>query len=588
MRKLTPVQCRICGFETTATGMAGHLTAKHDMLPSQYAEKYGEYRPSKLNLNRQAEENATGKFKCLVCGATFASNKRLLHHVHSVHGLTELTYVEQWIFQNEPQLCPCGCGQAVSLKSQPPYRAKCVPGHNSKYNNGRSGKIVTVETRKLQSIAAIQRGHTASKSETNIELAFKRYLQQQEIQFIPQYPTDHGVVDFYLPELDLYIEIDGSYWHQKSATNLNFRQMSSMINDIRKNKNIPNLIRITDDDIRKNNISFDAVDLTNDIAIDNYDVFLTKEFLLHYRQHQGEQRLRQKADVVLKFIKTVAPTYPHDDVDADAIRNVLQELANSKTVLQDKTFYNNRCSHAGTRELKALFRSFTRSHNLKSITPEQVWQNDAIMRRLIEYRIGLNNSGEVFNISLNQLRRAITVNKYTVSWFKPHLAMDIYREFLGDIKSPTVLDPCAGFGARMLGFYAAYPDGVYVGVEPNPDTFAELVELNSILGKSSILINDRFEAVDTDELQYDLAFTSIPYWNLEIYSTDHTQHYENLNDWQNKFLNKIQNMKRMIVNIPESLRSEFNNVQAEYFIYNNTSHFNSSINGKQEHVVILF
>jgi hypothetical protein len=140
----------------------------------------------------------------------------------------------------------------------------------------------------------------------------------------------------------------------------------------------------------------------------------------------------------------------------------------------------------------------------------------------------------------------------------------------------------------MLGFYAAYPDGVYVGVEPNPDTFAELVELNSILGKSSILINDRFEAVDTDELQYDLAFTSIPYWNLEIYSTDHTQHYENLNDWQNKFLNKIQNMKRMIVNIPESLRSEFNNVQAEYFIYNNTSHFNSSINGKQEHVVILF
>lgn len=587
MRKSTPMQCKICGFETTATGIAGHIKQRHGMTPNQYAELYGEYRPAKLNQQLYDQSNQHGEFQCLICHSPFRSNKRLMHHVLAEHGLQNLDYIKQYIFQNEPQLCPCGCQQEVNYKTQPPYRAKNISGHNSKFHNGRTGAIVSQETRKRQSMAAIKRGHAAPKKSTDIEIAFERWLQQQGIDYVTQVATKYGIIDFYLPELNLYVETDGDYWHPKNLNNLNFRQLASVTNDIRKNRNIENLIRILGSDIAAGNIHLSQCQHESELVLGNYDVFLDKQFLINYKQLKGETKLQNNINTILKFIRTVSPSFPYDDVDDEAIRDACRKLSLEPTVLSGNIFHNNRCAHAGTRELKSLFRSFYRSRNLQSPSPEAVWSDDDMMKRLIKYRIGLNASGEVFNMSLNQMRRAITVNKYTVSWFKPHLAMCIYKEFIKDITAPTVLDPCAGFGARMLGFYSAYPSGCYIGIEPNPETFNELVKLNAILGKSSILINDRFENVNTSAMQYDVAFTSIPYWNLEIYSSDHTRYYSNYQDWLNQFLRKIQTTPRMIVNVPESLRNEFGAVEREYVLQHNTSHFNAIATAKQEHILCL-
>lgn len=587
MKKMTNIQCKECGFNTTKTGIAQHIKYTHKLSIDDYVSKHGEYRPNKLREIKHNTQNTVGEFVCQLCNTTFSTTKRLMHHVHSIHHLTTNEYIKRYIFNNIPQLCPCGCQKEVKYLNYPPYKKQCITGHNSKYANGMYGKTVTDTTRSLQSTAAINRGVTASKKNTSIEIAFKKYLIDNNIQFIEQYPTEYGIVDFYLPTLDKYIEIDGSYWHPKILVNLNFNQMSNIINDIRKNKSIKNLIRISDKDIETGNISLTYKDLENDIVINNYDNFLSKEFLIDYKSKKGEYKLNQKIDVILKFIKTISPEFPYDNINDFNIIDTCNKLSTYSTVLEGNVFYNNQCSSIGTRELKSLFRSFYASKNLHSFTPEEVWSNNDIMRRLIRYRIGLNNSNEVFNISLNQMRRAITVNKYTVSWFKPHLAMDIYKTFLKDIETPIVLDPCAGFGARMLGFYSAYPNGTYIGIEPNIDTFNELVKLNTLLGKNSILINDRYENVDITKFNYNIAFTSIPYWDIEIYSSDHTQYYKDYEDWLNIFLYKIKNTPNIIVNIPEMLYDKFDNIKDEYYIQNNTSHFNNKSSHKIEYLLCL-
>jgi hypothetical protein len=557
------------------------------MSVDDYVLKYGEYRPAKLYNKLKSTENVMGDFRCLLCNEIFSTNKRLMHHVQSVHDVKTISYVKQYIFNNVPQICPCGCGQEVNYLIRPPYCVKCISGHNSKYANGMSGKFATDATKTLQSTLAIKRGVTSNKKDTSIEILFKKYLTENNIRYEEQYQTNYGIVDFYLPDIDLHVEVDGSYWHPKILLNLNFNQMSNVINDIRKNKNIKNLIRITSDDIIAGNISLDYKDLSNDIYIDNYMNFLSRDFLIKYKSNKGFDKLQQKVNMILKFIKTISNTFPYDSINNTSVVEACNKLSKCTSVLDNNIFYNNRCSSIGSRELKSIFKSFYRSKNLKSHTPEEVWQNDIIMRRLIEYRIGLNKNDEVFNISLNQIRRALTVNKYTVSWFKPHLAMNIYAEFLGNKSTPIVLDPCAGFGTRMLGFYAAYPNGTYIGIEPNKETYDELVMLNQILSKNSILINDRYENVNIESIDYDIAFTSIPYWNIEIYSMDHTKFYTGYQEWADTFLNKIKNTKNMIVNIPEVLYTEFDNIDCEYLLKNNTSHFNTKQNDKFEYILKL-
>jgi hypothetical protein len=209
------------------------------------------------------------------------------------------------------------------------------------------------------------------------------------------------------------------------------------------------------------------------------------------------------------------------------------------------------------------------------------------MNDIIKYRIGINNSNEVFDFSAHQLLRGISANRYTISVFKPSLAAAIYKHFLNDVVvDPVVLDPCAGFGARMLGFYSTYPNGTYIGIEPNLQTYSELVKLNTLLGKNSILINDLFENIDISQFKFDLAFTSIPYWDTEIYSDNHVKHYKDFEDWKCKFLNSILSTPKLVVNIPKELRNEVNTENVvEYKLIHNTSHFNKNLTQKFEYIL---
>ena len=127
-----------------------------------------------------------------------------------------------------------------------------------------------------------------------------------------------------------------------------------------------------------------------------------------------------------------------------------------------------------------------------------------------------------------------------VTMYRPLLTKRIVEFY----NAKNVLDVCIGWGGRMLG--SACIDGVsYTGIEPYTKTFAGLENIKNNLGLSDekvTLYNDIAENVlPTLERVYDLAITSPPYYNLEIYTDESTQshHYGTYEEWVKNFLTPV-------------------------------------------------
>lgn len=128
--------------------------------------------------------------------------------------------------------------------------------------------------------------------------------------------------------------------------------------------------------------------------------------------------------------------------------------------------------------------------------------------------------------------------------FRPALARDIYLQHCK--KNARVLDPCAGWGGRMMGFAATGLGGEYFATDPSTKTYKGLLELKSFLQSAQNISeveikihNQPFEDIEVPQDYFDFAFTSPPYFDTEIYSDEETQAYKRYNtieEFNNKFL----------------------------------------------------
>lgn len=109
----------------------------------------------------------------------------------------------------------------------------------------------------------------------------------------------------------------------------------------------------------------------------------------------------------------------------------------------------------------------------------------------------------------------------------------------------SCLDPCSGYGSRLVGFYTNARCGTYDGIEPCKETYDGLintkVELENMTnGHTAEIYNGCAEDIMPSlKKEYDLIFTSPPYFNLEKYSKEETQSYlkyPKYEDWLNNFL----------------------------------------------------
>ena len=97
-----------------------------------------------------------------------------------------------------------------------------------------------------------------------------------------------------------------------------------------------------------------------------------------------------------------------------------------------------------------------------------------------------------------------------------------------------VLDPCIGWGGRMLGALAAGAE--YVGCEPDPNTIQGLRGIledlpNDIKTKATIIGEAAEVGLENIIGEFDMILTSPPYFNLEVY-TGGDQSMERYPTWE--------------------------------------------------------
>lgn len=177
--------------------------------------------------------------------------------------------------------------------------------------------------------------------------------------------------------------------------------------------------------------------------------------------------------------------------------------------------------------------------SINSPSPHRNWTNKKFLNSTLNYLWSM----KVEEVNNNTLRAALSMGKYIASQFRPSAAKYIYDNFSGNGR---VLDFSAGWGDRLAGFYASSNTVKYVGIDPNKPVFdiyreqSEKYKEWSGLSKETVFINSPAEDVVLNE-EFDLIFTSPPYFDLERYSKDSSQSwikYKTLEDWLNKFLFK--------------------------------------------------
>lgn len=110
-------------------------------------------------------------------------------------------------------------------------------------------------------------------------------------------------------------------------------------------------------------------------------------------------------------------------------------------------------------------------------------------------------------------------------------------------KPERVLDPCAGWGGRMLGAvsYGAH----YTAFEPNTTTYNNLNKIVDFLGihdRVTLICDDARNMSHYNIPKVDLVLTSPPYFDLEVYAHEDTQSIKNMDtyqEWADGFLREI-------------------------------------------------
>jgi len=606
-RNIKQLTCQLCNTLTPSVGMFTHLRDSHNMIVDDYTKQFGEYRPSKLRqleyVTRLDTIKEEDKEVCVICNAEFASGILLGYHIKNIHNLTKRDYIFKHVFKETRPLCKCGCQKEVKLLNYYPYKVDYISGHNKPT----LGFKFSDESKIKMSLSAIDRINTQTfkKTDTKPELEFKVILDILQIKYEHPYTVNLGKryasVDFYLSDYDMLVEVDGEYWHPQELKELNFHILPNVISDGDR-RGLQNLYRIREFDIDKFKNYATTKELAieylkNSIGIFNPElkykqVIISKEYFKMCLDTKGAKYLKSYNWLLKKFIRTFVPVLPYPDLEENllGVMDKLSTMDIGKAYNKETREFSNNISTVGHNYLKHHFKSYWKSKFNGNPSPVEAWLDDKIMQEVIDYRVGCNNSGEIFDFSLHQLIRGLSARRITVSFFKPLLAAAIYRHYLGNNSVPVVLDPCSGFGGRLLGFKGIYPMGKYIGCEPNMDTYNELIKLkeNGKWEDTVEIYNCKFEDfINYNNYKFDLIFTSIPYYDIEIYSNN--TEYKSFDEWQNTFIKSIERYSKnnCYINVPAELCNRLGWKDIDSYISSNRSHFDKKVGKKLDPIIKL-
>lgn len=212
---------------------------------------------------------------------------------------------------------------------------------------------------------------------------------------------------------------------------------------------------------------------------------------------------------------------------------------------------------AGMKVLRKHMQHFHAVRNYKGHSVETLWTQPCLEKALRFNRA--QHSTPYASEIIRSLSFANGLGKVTM--YRPLMAKKVVA-YLADKDKLTevrVLDVCAGWGGRMIGAKSAEGGGDklppqtpsngggikvhYTGIDPCEKTYAALRAIRDELGLHNVtLIHKPAEVALQQPLgTYDIALTSPPYYNLEIYSDEPTQsvHAGGYQAWLESFLKPV-------------------------------------------------
>jgi hypothetical protein len=124
--------------------------------------------------------------------------------------------------------------------------------------------------------------------------------------------------------------------------------------------------------------------------------------------------------------------------------------------------------------------------------------------------------------------------------FPAELARDLIDEFTP--KGGAILDPCHGWGGRLVGFLLSKRGAYYTGFDPSPEAHKGLAQMGKDFlpyckGKQSDLHCVPFEDSKLPKAHFDFALTSPPYFDVEKYTGKESSHvrYKSFDVWNQRF-----------------------------------------------------
>lgn len=203
---------------------------------------------------------------------------------------------------------------------------------------------------------------------------------------------------------------------------------------------------------------------------------------------------------------------------------------------------------AGMKVLRKHMRHFHAVRNYKGNSVASLWTQPCLEKALRFNRA--QHSTPYASEIIRSLSFANGLGKVTM--YRPLMAKKVvaYLAYQLGVKEVRVLDVCAGWGGRMIGAKSVEEGGGggdklppqtprnedkgggggalkvhYTGIDPCEKTYAALRAIRDELGLTNVtLIHKPAEVALQQPLGvYDIALTSPPYYNLEIYSDEPTQ-----------------------------------------------------------------
>lgn len=249
---------------------------------------------------------------------------------------------------------------------------------------------------------------------------------------------------------------------------------------------------------------------------------LTKNFVTALNDEQRVALIES----IFNFYRSHGLIYPDDTSEFE---KDYKRLCSKTFDLKSDEIYNN--SSLCTNVCKYFCaEKFYASTDVGGKTVEEVFHDDKSLKKVVANRLGLNwnNIPEYFEVSFRMLfqgfRSMRLITQMTI--FKPEIAKFIYQKYSDE--GDTVYDYSIGWGGRLLGAMSC--NRKYIGVDPLTSYDVEKMA-NFFNFKNYQLIDGVSEEIFLGENTIDLAFSSPPYYNLEVYSKDERQAYNRGEDY---------------------------------------------------------